>query len=450
MPTISSITSLGNLRHANRLKVCLKSLNSLTVAGISILLLTSCHHNRLPDCVVGQPAPSSALLARWDSSPNASTLDLAIDGSGSMAGLTGSAEASSLWKALLRGVNLAAPSQGLEINAERVGSGVGYQVNTPLDATNSCFFRGCNGYKELTSTLHSVWDKPGLTAEQIPLRMVISDLEVNNGNIAKLVASIRPHVEAGATISIIALKLPFNGNVFNSDANVIHRGEANRPIYLLATGPRKQLHKLMVAITKKAANEGVPPDSIKLTNLDDHVSRPTMTAKRLVGLPASVAKTSVPIYLAGLKYNKKSNPHYQFAELNSSDSSEFIISSSADVSHQGWQSNTQLIDLENISLPGFDGANNRTKIGGFALNGADLKIKFDASTGASQQLLRAVIPRGQLPEAWWISWNRPFAVSEAPQNQTQGLLQLMTTLGELLVEPNTSPAAAFCFATNQT
>ena len=90
--------------------------------ALTSLLLSACSGARLPDCVVGATTPTTEQQSLWNSAPAATTLELAIDGSGSMLGLTGSPQALNAWKSLLKGVNLAAASQGLALRSIRVGS----------------------------------------------------------------------------------------------------------------------------------------------------------------------------------------------------------------------------------------------------------------------------------------------------------------------------------------
>ena len=273
-----------------------------------------------------------------------------------MLGLTGSSEALTTWRSLLKGVNLAAASEGLTLQSKRVGSGSSNKFESPLKAADPCFFKGCGGFKPVTSSLDSLWKEPGLDQGQIPLRMVLSDLEVNNGDIAKLVGAIKPHVEAGAVIAVLALQLPFQGQVYNSRGEVIHQGEAKRPVFLLATGPRDQLHTLMRSVKTKAALAGVPAGSMKLTHLEDQANRTTLTAQSLRGLPANAVGGGVPIRLGGTTYSPAQNADYQFAKLFS-DAKGLILSSSI-TGNETWRPDLGLIQLEEIPLPGHTGSLN--------------------------------------------------------------------------------------------
>ena len=171
-------------------------------AGL-LVLLGGCGGAELPACVVGKPAPSTARLGKWQKVPKASRIDVAIDGSGSMQGLTGSPKATTAWKAVLRGVSLAAASTGQPIRAMRSGSGQLQPLANVSQAGEPCFFSGCGAYPSVTSSLDAVWKGALPAGASVPLKVVISDLEVNEGNISGLVAAIKPHVAKGAVIAVL-------------------------------------------------------------------------------------------------------------------------------------------------------------------------------------------------------------------------------------------------------
>ena len=91
-------------------------------------------------------------------------------------------------------------------------------------------------------------------------------------------------------------------------------------------------------------------------------------------------------------------------------------------------------------------------VSGINISGANIHAKINTNDIGNGKAIRLIIPRGQLPQDWWIEWDRQKTESEQPQNQTDGLLQLMTTLGGLLVDrtadPPVTPAASFCLLTN--
>ena len=168
----------------------------------------------------------------------------------------------------IRAVTLSVASTNVGVETFRVGSGTIKPLSSWQEATTPCFYQGCGAYAPVSSSLDTVWQRPGLTnatpgaPAKVPLRLTITDLEANNGDITKLTAIIKKHVAEGAVIGVMALKLPFNGSVFNSNAQVIFKGKTERPIYLLATGPQHQVHKLLDEIKSNASISGIAADSI--------------------------------------------------------------------------------------------------------------------------------------------------------------------------------------------
>ena len=418
-----------------------------TVLGLATtgLLLAGCSSNQLPPCVTGASAPTPAQSKLWKALPAASTLDLAIDGSGSMLGLTGSEQASQAWKALLKGVTLAAAANGLTLQTNRLGSGESSTVTSPLQATDRCYFEGCGAFKPVSSSLNAHWEAPGLSKGQVPLRVAISDLEVNDGDIAKLIGAISPHVTQGAVVGVLAMRLPFNGRVYNSQGVVIHSGEAKRPVYLLATGPRGQLHSFLTDLQTKAALAGVPTDEMHLTFLDDQANAPTLIAKSVTGVPPEAISGGLPIRVAGATYSPAANNDYQFAKLYGK-AEGITLSSRVVADSPQLQPDLALIRLEPIALPGHSSGFDGLSVKGFQLNGQELSVAIRIPETSASNVVRAFIPRGQLPEAWWLSWNRQHSSTNQPHNRTDGLLLLMTSLSKLMVAPEASPAAALCLA----
>jgi hypothetical protein len=379
--------------------------------------------------------------------PNVTSIDLGIDGSGSMLGFTDSAETSDSWKSLIQGVTLASASQGLTVNPQRVGGGQLKSFDNPSQAVNPCFFIGCGAFSPVASSLDSLWKEPGLTDERVPLRVLISDLEVNDGDISKVIEVIKPHAEAGAVIGVLALKLPFEGNVYNSRGAVIYQGDATRPIYILASGPQSQVGPLLESIKSNISLSGVSTLSMKLTYLEEWANRETLTIRSVSGIPANQLSSGIPIRLGDVTYSPAATGEYQFAKLQK-DLTSMLLSSSTTIDSEAIHPYVNIGTIEAISLPGFFANLNRVSSGGIAINGSDLQIKINTSSVADAKALRAVIPRGQLPEDWWIQWDRFPKDDGLPQDQTDGLLQLMTQLGKLFVAKGTTPAASFCVLTS--
>jgi hypothetical protein len=415
------------------------------MAAAVAVLISGCPRAQLPSCVTGDPAPTSAQLKQWAALPSATSLDLAIDGSGSMLGLTGSAQAISAWKGLIKGVTLAAAANGLPVQAQRVGGGESKTFNGALEAADPCFFKGCGAFNPVSSSLESLWEAPGLSKGKAPLRIAISDLEANDGDIAKLVASIRPHVDQGAVIGVLAVRLPFSGKVYNSQGAVIHIGEAKRPVYLLATGPRSQLHSLLTDVRTKAALAGVPTDTMQLTFLDEQANAPSLTANSVAGIPTDGISAGLPIRLAGTTYSPAGALHYQFAKLYPKGEGVILSSSTSFPSGQE-QPDLSLVRLEAIALPGDSSGLNGLSVKGFQMSGQELSVAIRIPAASPSKALRAFVPRGQLPEAWWLSWNRLNPSDKKAHDQSDGLLLMLTSLSKLMVAPGTTPAASLCLA----
>ena len=433
-------------------------LSQLLLSSAFLVVLTGCGASP-PPCVDGVKAPTKGQLALWSGVPDATQMNLGIDGSGSMLGFTGSAKARDAWKSLIQSLKLASATQDLPVNSYRVGGGKMVPFDNPGQATNPCFFSGCGEFRPVTSSLDSLWNAPGLDKE-IPLRVLISDLEVNDGDVSNLIKSIIPHTNAGAVIGILALKLPFDGKVFNSGGAVIHQGEATRPVYLLASGPQSQVRPYLQTIKSKVSVAGLNTSSIKLTSLEDWVNRKTLTAKSLSGLPAELVSAGVTLRFGDTNFSPSGSSEYQFAKLTKG--VKGLILSNNISAFPLEHSIISIGSLQSIPLPQRDkkvkfvSTLDGVSEGGVVLNGSYLQFRINTQDFSDSKALRAVIPRGQLPEDWWIKWDRTSSPGEMPQDQTDGLLQLMTSLGELMapsafqtvVDPPSTPAASFCLLTN--
>lgn len=415
----------------------------LTLPATAALLTACAPSAQLPDCVTGTPAPTATQTQRWQAASPRSSLELAIDGSSSMLGLTGSASAQSAWKALLKGVSLSAAANGLSVKPVRIGGGKSTPITSTSLAADPCFFSGCGTFRPVTSSLGSLWEQPGLSQGAPPLRVAITDLEVNDGDISKLVKAIKPHVAEGAVIGILAVRLPFEGNVFNSQGTVIHKGEAERPTYLLATGPQAQLHSFLRDIKTKSALAGVPTSSMQLTLLDEQANAPTLLAKNVTSTPADQIK-EVPLRLGDKTYSPYSNASYQFAKLESGVEGLRLSTSASPATDL--QPDLGLVNIGGIALPALDPGVKGIRATGFQLTGSDLTVAIDIPKSQIGGALRASVPRGQLPEAWWVAWNRSNLTAKEAPNQTDGLLLLLTSLSKLMVESGTTPAASLCLA----
>jgi len=397
---------------------------------------------KLSDCIIGNNSSDSKILAKFATVPSAKQLELAIDGSGSMLGLTGSAKASSAWKALLKGVNLAAAASGTPVKAHRSGSGVLEGIQSVNEADKPCFYSGCGGFAPVTSSLDSLWKREPVE-KAVSLRMAITDLEVNDGEISGLVSAIKPHVTNGAVIGVLAVKLPFSGRVYNSESQVIYTGESQRPIYLLTTGPKVQVHELLNEIRSKAALGGVSSDSMKISFLDDRISEPTLKAAAVEGVPVQAIRSGLPVRIGNINYSQSSNPDYQFVRLSDEAKGLRLSSRSGLSTGKSKLSDLGLVTLEPV---GAGASVAGVSVKGMQIQDKDLIVELAISPGVAASVIRASVPRGQLPEDWWMRWNRGDPSAPDAKDQTDGLLLLLTSLGKLQAPAGLTPASAFCLA----
>lgn len=398
-----------------------------------------------PACVVGAPTPSKAQQTLWQSVPDATSLELAIDGSGSMLGLTAAGAPASNWQTLIRAVTLSAASTNVGVETFRVGSGTIKPLSSWKEATTPCFYQGCGPFTPVSSSLDTVWQRPGLTKAKegvpakVPLRLLITDLEANDGDITKLTAVIKQHVAQGAVIGVLALKLPFNGSVFNSNAQVIFQGKTERPIYLLATGPQRQVYKLLDEIKSNASISGIAADSIQITYLDRTISSPTQTVKVVEGIPPDKVATGLPIRFNGVTYRPGNN--YAFVKLFPN-ANGVAMGSKKGVSI----SDDKVAKLGLAKLESIESKNplNGEKVTGEMIVNNHLVVQLALPNPSPGNALRVVVPRGALPQQWWVDWNRRDPEDPNSKQQTDGLLLLMSNLSKMLVEPGSTPAVAFC------
>lgn len=363
-----------------------------------------------------------------------------------MLGFTSAGAPASKWQTLIRAVTLSAASTNVGVETFRVGSGTIKPLSSWQEATTPCFYQGCGAYRPVSSSLDTVWLRPGLTKARggapgkVPLRLTITDLEANNGDITKLTAVIKQHVEEGAVIGVMALKLPFNGSVFNSNAQVIFKGKTERPMYLLATGPQRQVHKLLDEIKSNASISGIAADSIQITYLDRTISSPTQTVDDVQGIPKDKAAPGFStIRLNGVTYRPGND--YGFVKLYPN-ANGVAMASKKGINISG--ANTAKLGLARLeSLESINPLNGEKVTGEMIVNN-HLVVQLALPNPSPGNALRVVVPRGALPQQWWVDWNRRDPEDPNSKQQTDGLLLLMSNLSKMLVEPGSTPAVAFC------
>lgn len=398
-----------------------------------------------PSGTATTPAPSTPRIPAA-----AKEVLIGIDGSGSMSGHARFADQSA-WLGLLRSVNLSRQTLGLQARSLRVGGGIATQLasGSTASASNPCFFEGCPPFKPVASSLQTLWQFP-YPGQSPPLRLLISDLEVNEGEVTPLVAGIQTDLAKGASAGVLALKLPFTGPVFNSQGQRFFEGTLNRPLYLLATGPANQVKALLEEIRKIMAQKGIQSQELSL--FGDLNSTPSLTARDARVIPPERGAVGVPVQFSSGRYNSGSNGDYRFIQLKPG-ATGFSVMTIKPWSGGTTRPDLGLVRLERIPL----GADESSSIGGVKIRqmlvaGSQLRLDLDVPPSTPSGALRATIYT--LPEQWWIDWDRENRNDLKPAQKaekTEGLLLLLNTLStEIRQARGAPPAATLCMALQTT
>lgn len=410
-------------------------------------LLVGCQ--RLPDCVQTATGPNGVrplgAVGRPKPKP-AQELLIGIDGSGSMLGYTRTANPAQ-WETMLQAIKSAATeSGGLSVKTFRIGAGNAQELpnSSALAAKDPCFFQGCGSYASMPSSLQALWQVQG-KAKAMPLRLLVSDLEVNGDDISSLIGAIQGDTKRGASVGVLALRLPFKGDVFNARAETIFSGNVNRPVYMLATGELSQVASLLNSIREKMSLSGVSAQKLSLINAQH--SPKTLLATHVdfepQGSPPSYSPGSLK--LQGRQYNQGKNQDYVFALLAPGTTSVQMKSVNP------WPGGTEprefmVTRLERIPLnQGESEDPGDIRISSLSLAGAQVRMSLTIPRDVQPGAIRITIPAGSLPEPWWITWNRDSPNGADAKEKTDGLLRLLIALSQQVrAAPNAPPAASFC------
>lgn len=379
----------------------------------------------------------------------ASQVLIGIDGSDSMLGFT-DVTAASGWRNLLQAVNLSVSTQGLSLKVFRIGGTKAQYIGSASvtqAASDPCFFKDCGNFPSVASGLQTLWDvKP--VAGSLPLRLLISDLEVNQDDSSSLITGIRKDLLRGASAGILALKLPFKGKVFNSEGVNFYTGKLSRPLYLLASGKPDQVRSLLSEIKKNMAMKGVSAKEISM--LDGKSISQTLKIKSASAIPFINGKSNIPIRLSGSTYSPANNSDYKFVRLSPGATG---ITTATVVPWSGGTTRPDigLVRIERIPVNKDDTSDlGDVRLRSISVAGKNVRLEIDIPSSTPSGLLRATIPRGSLPEQWWLDWDRSEPISSNSKEKTQGLLLLLTKLSEQIASRNSSTLAAeLCVAYQQ-
>ena len=411
-----------------------------------MLALAGCGSTPLSTCLSGGPvAGASGLTAPPPAvKPLASSSEalVGIDGSGSMLGFLGSG--SGEWLSMLQALKLAITAQRLSPRHYRVGGSNASALTSLEAARNLCFFNGCEGFAPVSSSLHTLWTLP-VQREKLPIRLMLSDLEVNDSDVNDLVAAVRADIGKGAVIGVLGVKLPFNGTIYDSHGRTIHRGRALRPLYLLASGEAARVRQLLDSVRETLSLRGVPTQDLQISLLGG-AGQPTLLARSSQGDPPSSVNIGVPVAVGATTYEPGSHADVQLLKLLAGNRG-VRISSAEVMPGRGSAAPVGLVSLSPLETTA--AISNGISLQAVEVSGSTLTAELRIDPSVSASALRLTVPAGSLPQEWWLLWNRSNARSPQAREQTDGLLLAMTKLGQALSPPNAPPAAVFCLAVSR-
>lgn len=400
---------------------------------------------QLPDCLSGLAGGSGADPAAAVSRPlrAGKQVLIGIDGSGSMLGYSQAGK--NVWQRFLQSINQGILLKGLQPVTYRIGGGVaeGPIGASVTQAADPCFFKGCANYKSVASSLETLWTLE--SNSKVPLRLLVSDLEVNEGNINAMLGSIKGDLAKGASAGVLGVKAPFKGDVFSPDSKIIYKGSTNRPVFILATGPKEQVSSVLYEIRKTLALKGVNDARVSMIESGGVIE--TIKAQWINGVPVTKATKGRKIQIGDMNYIPAQNPEYQFIRLKPGFTG-LSIATAKKWSEGAVRPDFGIADLERQSITGIK----RLEAGGMRINsiqisGLNIKVGIDLDNSVESGFYRVVIPAGSLPEQWWVEWDRAEADKTKLGEKTEGFLPLMTTLSrEIAASANAPPAAVMCFA----
>lgn len=347
------------------------------------------------------------------------------------------------WLSMLQALKLALTAQNLRPQLFRVGGSNAIPLASFDPARNRCFFTGCDGYAPVSSTLHSLWAQPA-NPRGLPLRLMLSDLEVNDTDVNDLVGAVQADVRKGATIGVLAVKLPFDGTIFDSQGRTIHVGRARRPLYLLASGEAARVRQLLEAVRENLSLRGVSTQDLHISLLGNP-AQSTLVARSSQGDPPGSVTIGVPVTVGDTLYEPGSNPDMQLLKLLPGNRG-VRISSAAALPGPGTAAPAGLATLSPLG-PGTSGSG--ISLQSLEVAGTSLTANLRIDPSVTATALRLTVPAGSLPEEWWLLWNRTNPRSAQARDQTDGLLLAMTKLGQALSPPGAPPAAVFCLAVSR-
>ena len=421
-----------------------RPLTGKLLTPLVLLALAGCGAQPLSSCLSGAPVAGSSAPAPDQKPPvkpvpSSGEALVGLDGSGSMLGFlgTGSGE----WLSMLQALKLALTAQDLKQQVFRVGGSTAVPLANVEAARSRCFFSGCEGFAPVSSSLHTLWTLP-TNPKGLPVRLMLSDLEVNDNDVNDLVSAVRGDVQKGAAIGVLGVKLPFDGSIFNSHGQTIHVGRAKRPLYLLVSGEAARVSKLLESVRENLSLRGVPTQDLQISMLGAP-NQPTLLARSSQGDPPSSVNIGVPVAVGDTLYEPGTSSDIQLLKLLPGNRG-VRLSSAAAQPGAGTAAPPGLMSLSPLGSAA--ASSNGISLQSLEVSGNTLTAGLRIDPSTTSGAVRLTVPAGSLPQEWWLLWNRTDPRPPQARDQTDGLLLAMTKLGQALSAAGAPPAAVFCVA----
>ena len=196
------------------------------------------------------------------------------------------------------------------------------------------------------------------------------------------------------------------------------------------------------------AQKGVTTQEISI--LDGESNSQTMMIKSVSPVPINKGSSGNTVRLENATFSPANNSDYRFVRL-SPGATGIAIATVVPWSGGTTRPDIGLVRLERILFtPNGPPDPGGVRLRSMSVAGKNVRLEIDIPSSTPSGLLRATIPRGSLPEQWWLDWDRSEPISSNSKEKTQGLLLLLTKLSEQIASrnPNT-PAAELCVAYQQ-
>ena len=428
---------------------------------VGLALLAGCQPGpQQPGCWKS-PSPdaaSSDTAANADAGPPAdqesdpreatelSRIVIGLDGSGSLLGHLQAED--NVWIRTLQALQVLTASQPVKTMVTRVGGPVLQPISSLQASTDPCFFTGCAPFSPVSSNLPALWRqaRPG------QLTILVSDLETDaslTGALVQAIARSEPE-----DVGVVAIQAPFNGPVFDPfTGKAVGAMNGNRPLYLLVTGPRDPVEKILrdgagafgqvhlqpvySSLLPVETGSEKPIYAQQLQLLDDN-GQPDPQQGVVGGRLAVRSLNIVPIDNV-LTVQVEPGQSRQLAL-----SVQGVLGDNQGVAYPPGQLILERYNPEEENWQATQGVT----VQDLRLQNSNFSATVSLDAGLPAALVRALLPAHRGVADWWLALS---ANGHDPiEGRTKGLYGLLTSLQASRQGPNAPPAAAFCFAHSPT